>query len=108
MYGGRSQSISSGPRPHPAMANIPMIIPGGKIDPTASGMSAEIASRVKKREDEAEILRAELGAKQDSLRKNLKEYERMKSDSAQWALRSELSERHVRMLAGEGVGGAAF
>ena len=108
IYGGRSQSISSGPRPHPAMANVPQIIPGGKIDPTASGMSTETASRVKKREDEAEVLRAELEAKQDSLRKNLKEYERMKSDSAQWALRSELSERHVRTLAGEGVGGAAF
>lgn len=85
-----------------------MLIPGGKIDPTASGMSLEIASRVKKREDEAEGLRSELQAKQDSLRKNLKEYERLKSDSTQWALRSELSEKHVRTLAGEGMGGAAF
>lgn len=90
------------------MANVPQIIPGGKIDPTASGMSAENAMRVKKREDEAEVLRADLEAKQDSLRKNLKEYERIKAESAQWALRSELSERHVRTLAGEGVGGAAF
>jgi hypothetical protein len=90
------------------MANMAQIIPGGRIDPTASGMSAEIAMRMKKREDEAEVLRADLEAKQDALRKNLKEYERIKSESAQWALRSELSERHVRTLAGEGVGGAAF
>ena len=90
------------------MANMPQIIPAGRIDPTASGMSTEISMRIKKREDEAEGLRADLEAKQDALRKNLKEYEKIKSESAQWALRSELSERHVRTLAGEGVGGAAF
>jgi hypothetical protein len=90
------------------MANMPQIILGGRIDLMASGMSTDIVARIKKREDEAEGLRADLEAKQDALRKNLKEYERLKSDSAQWGLRSELSERHVRMLAGEGVGGAAF
>jgi hypothetical protein len=90
------------------MANMQQIIPGGRIDPTASGMSPEIALRIKKREDEAESLRVDYEVKQEALRKNMKEYERMKADSAQWALRSELSERHVRTLAGEGVGGAAF
>jgi hypothetical protein len=106
---GRSQSmLSNGPRPHPAMANMTPIIPGGRIDPTASGMTPEIAARVKKREDEAEVLRADYEAKSEALRKNMKEYERIKAESAQWALRSELSERHVRALAGEGVGGAAF
>lgn len=110
VYGSRSQSsaTSNGLRPHPAMANMAQIIPGGRLDPTASGMSSEIALRIKKREDEAEVLRADLESKQDALRRNLKEYEKIKSESAQWALRSELSERHVRTLAGEGVGGAAF
>ena len=84
------------------------IVPGGRIDPTAFGMTPEIALRLKKREDEAEVLRADYEAKQEALRKNMKDYERMKTDSSQWALRSELSERHVRTLAGEGVGGAAF
>lgn len=108
VYGRSQSSVSSGPRPHPAMANMQQIIPGGRIDPTASGMSPEIALRIKKREDEAESLRVDYEVKQEALRKNMKEYERMKADSAQWALRSELSERHVRTLAGEGVGGAAF
>jgi amino acid permease len=90
------------------MANMPQIIPGGRIDPTATGLSPEIAARIKKREDEAEIIRSELENKRDTLRKNLKVYDGIKNESQQWALRSELSERHVRMLAGEGVGGAAF
>ncbi len=87
---------------------MPQIIPGGRIDPTATGLSPEIAARIKKREDEAEIIRSELENKRDTLRKNLKVYDGIKNESQQWALRSELSERHVRMLAGEGVGGAAF
>jgi len=112
IYGGRSQSISatssSGPRPHPAMANLPQIIPGGKIDPTASGLKPDAAIKQKKLEEQAEVLREDLHAKQEKLRKNLREYEEIKRTAASWALRSELSERHVRQLAGEGVGGAAF
>jgi len=90
------------------MANMPQIIPGGRIDPTASGMSSEISARLKRRQDEEQVLRVDLEAKQDALRKNLKDYERMQNESAQWALRTELSEKHVRSLVGEGVGGAAF
>jgi amino acid permease len=90
------------------MANLPQIIPGGRIDPTASGIPPEIAARLKKREEEAEILRAENNSKQEKLRKSLKTWDKLQRDSASMGLRSELSERHVRMLAGEGVGGAAF
>lgn len=111
IYGGRTQSIStaaSGPRPHPAMANLPHIIPGGKIDPTASGLKPDAAIKQKRLEEQAEVLRDDLHAKQDKLRKNLREYEEIKRTAASWALRSELSERHVRQLAGEGLGGAAF
>lgn len=101
-------SNNSGPRPHPAMANLPQIIPGGRIDPTASGIPSDIAARLKRKEEEAETLREELHAKQEKLRQGLKGWDKLSRDSQSMGLRSELSERHVRMLAGEGVGGAAF
>jgi hypothetical protein len=103
-----AMSTNSGPRPHPAMANLPQIIPGGRLDPTASGIPSEIAARLKRKEEEAEILREELHAKQEKLRQGLKGWDKLSRDSQSMGLRSELSERHVRMLAGEGVGGAAF
>jgi hypothetical protein len=90
------------------MAGLPQIIPGGRIDPTASGTSSEIAIRLKKREEEEQILREELKATEEKLRKSLKTWDKLERESTSMALRSELSERHVRMLAGEGVGGAAF
>lgn len=90
------------------MANLPQIIPGGRIDQTATGITPDIAVRLKKREEEAEILRAENDAKQAKLRRSLKTWDKLQRESTSMGLRSELSERHVRMLAGEGVGGAAF
>jgi hypothetical protein len=90
------------------MANIPPIIPGGRIDPTASGVHADVASKLKKKEEEAELLREELNTKQERLRQSLKGWDKLSRESAAMGLKSELSERHVRMLAGEGVGGAAF
>ncbi|KAN0110115.1 hypothetical protein V8E51_006502 [Hyaloscypha variabilis] len=111
VYGSRPNAVinnNSGPRPHPAMANLPQIIPGGRIDPTASGIPSEIAARLKRKEEEAELLREELHAKQEKLRQGLKGWDKLSRDSQSMGLRSELSERHVRMLAGEGVGGAAF
>lgn len=100
--------VNNGPRPHPAMANMQQIVPGGKLDPTASGIPNDIASRLKRKEEEAEMLREELNKKQEKLRDGLKSWDKLSRDSATMALRTELSERHVRMLAGEGVGGAAF
>lgn len=101
-------SNNSGPRPHPAMANLPQIIPGGRIDPTASGIPSDVVARLKRKEEEAELLREELHTKQEKLRQGLKGWDKLSRDSQSMALRTELSERHVRMLAGEGVGGAAF
>jgi hypothetical protein len=64
--------------------------------------------RLKKTEEETERLREELRAKEEKLRKSLKTWDKLERDSKAMGLRSELSERHVRVLAGEGVGGAAF
>ncbi|TAQ84304.1 hypothetical protein B7494_g7369 [Chlorociboria aeruginascens] len=72
IYSRSSISLASGPRTHPAMANLQPIIPNGRIDPNASGMPADIAARLKKREEEADVLRAELMLKQEKLRKGLK------------------------------------
>lgn len=89
------------------MANLPQIISGGRIDPTMTGVTPDVAARLKKRQEEEVVLRADYNAKQEKLRQDLKEWERLERESAAMALRSELSEGHVRMLAGE-TGGAAF
>lgn len=90
------------------MAGLAQIIPGGKIDPTASGVTPDVAARLKKREEEEQALRDDLKAKEEKLRDSLNNWDKLSRESSSMALRSELSERHVRMLAGEGVGGAAF
>lgn len=108
VYGRSPSIVSNTPRPHPAMAGMAQIIPGGRIDLTATGMTPEVAQRLKRREEEADVIREELHAKQEKLRQSLKGWDKLSRDAASMALRTELSERHVRMLAGEGVGGAAF
>ncbi|RDW88048.1 hypothetical protein BP6252_00080 [Coleophoma cylindrospora] len=107
---GRTQSFATPPHPraHPAMTNLPPIIPGGRIDPALTGLSAEIDARLKKRQQEEEVLRADLELKQENLRRGMKQWDKLSKDSQSWGLRSQLSERHVRTLAGEGIGGAAF
>lgn len=69
-------------------------------------MSVEAASKLKRKEEEAEILREELNAKMDKLRAGLKVWKRLETGAQLAAERSELSERHVRVLAGEGSGAA--
>ncbi len=90
------------------MANLAQIIPGGRVDPTSSGIQPDVVLRLKKREEEAEVFRESLHTKQEKLRQSLKEWDKLSREAAAQGLRSELSERHVRMLAGEGMGGAAF
>ncbi|ELR04728.1 hypothetical protein GMDG_06957 [Pseudogymnoascus destructans 20631-21] len=118
----RSSSISSGPfhghntkiftpslpRVHPAIANLPPIIPGGKIDPTYSPVPKELEARIRKTDEDLERMGEDLNAKEEKLRKGLAQWDRLARESASMGLKAELSERHVRMLAGEGVGGAAF
>lgn len=90
------------------MVGIPPILPQGRLDPTASGIPNEIANRLKKLEEEEQILRERHYAKQDILKQGLKGWDKLSKEASGMALKTELSERHVRMLAGEGVGGAAF
>lgn len=71
-------------------------------------MTADAASRLKKKQEEEVVIRKELYAKQQRLRESLKEWDKLQRESDAHGLRSELSEKHVRLLAGESVGGAAF
>ncbi len=84
-----------------AWPNMPRLIPGGRIDPTRTGIPPEIVPRLKKLQDDEEVLRRALYTKEDKLRKDLRAYRKMEAESSQWALRSDLSLRHLRKLEGE-------
>lgn len=91
---------------------MPPIIPGGKLDPSmtplVSGVTKELEPHFRKLKDEEEKIRDELRAKQEKLRKSLYTWNRLERESRSWELRSDLSERSMKNLAGEGMGGAAF
>jgi hypothetical protein len=53
-------------------------------------------------------LREELKAKEEKLRAGLRTWDKLERESKSMSLKAELSEKHVRLLAGEGVGGTAF
>ncbi|TQS37915.1 hypothetical protein Golomagni_01592 [Golovinomyces magnicellulatus] len=103
-----ASSSSNNSRPQITLSNTVSIIPSGRLDPTATGMSQDVAMRLKRKEEEEEILRAELRSKEEKLRLSLKHWDKLSRDSRAMGLRSESSEQHVRTLAGEGVGGSAF
>jgi len=85
---------------------MPPIIPGGKIDPTA--LPVEMDPHHRRLREEEERLREELRAKQEKLRKSLRVWDKLERESKGFELKSDLSERSLKNLAGEGMGGAAF
>ncbi len=91
---------------------MPPLIPGGKLDssmmPLVIGVSRDVEPHFRKLRDEEEKLRDDLRAKQERLRKSLYVWNRLERDAAAWELRSDLSEKSMKNLAGEGMGGAAF
>jgi hypothetical protein len=91
---------------------MPLIIPGGKLDPSmaplATGVTKDIEPHYKKLRDEEEKLREELRAKQERTRRSLYLWERLGRESRAWEMRSDLSEKSMKNLAGGGMGGAAF
>lgn len=72
------------------------------------GVTREIEPHYRKLRDEEEKLRDELQAKQERLRKSLYNWDRLERDSRAWEMRSDLSEKSMKNMAGEGMGGAAF
>ena len=91
---------------------MPPIIPGGKVDPSMTplitGVSQDLEAHYKKLRDEEEKMREDLRVKQERLRKSLYMWDRLGRESRAWELRSDLSEKSMTNLAGEGMGGAAF
>ncbi|KAM0414025.1 hypothetical protein ACHAPD_007269 [Fusarium lateritium] len=105
--GGARQTLAQS-----MLATLPPIIPGGKLDPSMTpislGVTRELEPHYRKLKDEEEKVRDELYAKQERLRKSLYTWNRLERDSRAWEMRSDLSEKSMKNLAGEGMGGAAF
>ena len=91
---------------------MPVVIPGGKLDPSMTpvtlGVTRDLETHYRKLRDEEEKARDELQNKQEKLRKSLYLWDRLDRDARAWELRSDLSEKSMKNLAGEGMGGAAF
>ncbi|EKJ78312.1 hypothetical protein FPSE_01498 [Fusarium pseudograminearum CS3096] len=105
--GGARQTLAQS-----MLATLPPIIPGGKLDPSMTpismGVTRELEPHYRKLKDEEEKVRDELHAKQERLRKSIYTWNRLERDSRAWEMRSDLSEKSMKNLAGEGMGGAAF
>ncbi|KAL7787076.1 serine/arginine repetitive matrix protein 1 [Trichoderma ceciliae] len=112
---GPSAQHGNGPRHSLAqslLATMPPLVPGGKTDPTMTplllGVTKDIEPHYKKLKDEEEKIREELRLKQERLRRSLFAWTRLERDARAWEMRSDLSEKSMKNLAGEGIGGAAF
>lgn len=89
---------------------MPPILPAGKVDPalgvTTTGVTRDLEPHMKKLKEEEERLREELRAKQERLGKNLQGWEKLGREAKVWQVRSDLSEKSMRSLAGDGSGAA--
>jgi siroheme synthase (precorrin-2 oxidase/ferrochelatase) len=94
------------------MAQMPQIVPGGKIDSSlismTTGVIKELEPQYRRHKEEEERIREELKTKQEKLRKNLRIWDRLERESKAFELKSDLSEKSLKTIAGEGLGGAAF
>ena len=94
------------------LATLPPIIPGGKLDPAmlplTLGVTRDLEPAIRKLKEEEERTRDELRIKEERLRKSLYTWNKLERDARAWELRSDLSEKSMKNLAGEGNGGAAF
>lgn len=91
---------------------MPPILPAGKIDPSlvaqTTGVTKELDAHHRKLKEEEERLRDDIRAKQEKLRKYLRNWDKAERESKAFELKSDLSEKSLKNLAGEGLGGAAF
>lgn len=112
---GPASQLSNAPRPTLAQSiigNMPAIVPGGKLDPSltplTTGVVKELEPHHRKLKDEEERVRDEIKARQERLRKSLRVWDKLERESKAFELKSDLSEKSLKNLAGEGLGGAAF
>lgn len=91
---------------------MPAIIPGGKIDPSltplTTGVTRELEPHHRRLKEEEERLREDSRAKEEKLRKSLRLWDKLERESKAFELKSDLSEKSLKNIAGEGMGGAAF
>ncbi len=91
---------------------MPAIIPGGKIDPGLVslniGITKELEPHHRRLREEEERVRSDLDAKQEKLRRQLRNWDKMEREATAFELKSDLSEKSLKTIAGEGMGGAAF
>lgn len=94
------------------MSSMTPILPAGKIDPTlvpqTTGVVKELEIHHRKLKEEEERIRDDLKTKQEKLRKYLRNWDKLERESKAFELKSDLSEKSLQNLAGEGLGGAAF
>jgi len=114
---GPSGQHTGGPTPRPTltqslMNTMPAIVPGGKPDPSlaplATGVTRELEQHHRRLREEEERVREEARAKEERLRKSLRVWDRLERESKAFELKSDLSEKSLKNIAGEGMGGAAF
>jgi hypothetical protein len=113
--GPSSQQHAMAPRPSLAQSlinSMPSIIPGGKLDvtltPLATGVIKELEPSHRKLKEEEERARDEIKLRQEKLRKSLRMWDKLERETKAFELKSDLSEKSLKNLAGEGLGGAAF
>ncbi|KAK4216189.1 hypothetical protein QBC37DRAFT_280012 [Rhypophila decipiens] len=93
------------------LSNMPPLLNSGKVDPELShialGVTKELEPHFRKLIEDEERQREDLKLKQEKLRKSLKVWDRLERESKAFELKSDLSEKSLQNLAGEG-GGSAF
>ncbi|KAK0634709.1 hypothetical protein B0T17DRAFT_465440, partial [Bombardia bombarda] len=92
------------------MSTMPAIIPGGKLDPSfpLNGVTKDLEPHHRKLKEDEDRAREELMIKHEKLRKTLRIYNKLERESKAFELKSDLSEKSLKNLSGEGLGGAAF
>lgn len=76
--------------------------------PQITGVVKELEPHHRKLKDEEERVRDELRMQQERLRKSLRLWEKLERETKVFELKTDLSEKSLKSLAGEGLGGAAF